>query len=64
MSSIREILAAASKACWRIERLGSGHVRALSPCGRHIVHVSGTPSDWRALHKIRSNFRRAGLALR
>lgn len=61
MTSIRDILAAASKACWRIEPLRSGHVRALSPCGKHIIHVSGTPSDWRAINKIKSNFRRAGL---
>lgn len=32
-----------------------------SPDGRHAVTVHGTPSDYRALRNVVSQFRRAGL---
>ncbi len=47
---------------WRLESLGSGHLRWMPPAGRFIVTAS-TPSDGRATRNIIAMLRRAGLPI-
>jgi hypothetical protein len=47
---------------WRFTRCTSGHLVWRSPAGGVVVS-SGSPSDWRAVHKLRADLRRHGLAL-
>jgi hypothetical protein len=58
----RELARQARGQGWRLSVLGSGHLAWRSPAGGFVVS-SGSPSDWRELHKLRSRLRRAGLAL-
>ena len=46
---------------WAIARCGSGHLAWRSPAGDLVVS-SGSPGDWRAIHKLRADLRRHGLA--
>jgi len=49
---------------WKVKPTKSGHYCFLAP-DKSIrpIYVSSTPSDWRAIHKIKAQFRRAGLEL-
>ena len=47
---------------WRIARCTRGHLAWHSPAGAVAVS-SGSPNDWRAIHKLRADLRRHGLAL-
>lgn len=44
---------------WRIERSKSGW-KCYSPCGRYIVTMHATPSEYRGARNIMSEFRKAG----
>ncbi len=62
-TSIRQVYEAARNAGWRIEE-GSRHTQCFAPDGVGRVTVSSTPSDFRAIRKIISNFRANGLELK
>lgn len=47
---------------WYVRRQANGHFCWTSPGGQKVT-VSGTPSDHRALLKVRADFKRAGLVL-
>lgn len=58
---IDAVVRLAIEAGWTV-RKHRGHAVCYSPCGKHIVTVSISPSDGtRACKKIRSDFRKAGL---
>lgn len=59
----RPLVAKAQKAGWKLERRPSNHLWLLSPDGKTIISFSGTPSDRRAIHQLRSQLRRAGCEL-
>lgn len=44
---------------WRVEYTGSNHLRLTHPDARKPVFVSGSPSDWRAMRKVRRDMRMA-----
>jgi hypothetical protein len=48
---------------WRLKWLGSTHLGWRSPTGAFVVS-SGSPSDRKAVHRLRADLRRAGLVLR
>lgn len=56
----RELLKAAEKAGWKIEKRRRGHLKLTSPDG-DIVFTSSTPSDWRGTLNLASHLRRLGL---
>ena len=43
-----------------VEQTKNGHWKVLPEKG-NVIFISGTPSDFRAIEKIRSQLRRAGL---
>lgn len=45
---------------WPVAWCPGGHLRWSSPAGA-LVYSSGSPSDWRAVHKLRADLRRHGL---
>ena len=59
---IDEVLSAAEKEGWVIAR-SSGHTKCKSPDGEHLIVVSSSPADPRAILNIRSMFRKAGVAV-
>ncbi len=61
MDDITHLLALARTQGWGIERRRSGHYMLTPPSrAAPLIVVSGTPSDFRVLAKIRSQLRRAG----
>lgn len=54
---VRELLRDASRSGCTIRQSASGHYRVTKPCG-HSVTVAKTPSDHRALHRIRQDLAR------
>jgi hypothetical protein len=44
---------------WRIVFRRNGHLKAVSPEGK-VVFMSRTPSDWRALYKIKRDLKANG----
>jgi len=57
---LKEIVRAAEKQGWGVERTKKGHWRFFAPDGENIVHGAGTPSDRRALDNLLSQLRRYG----
>jgi len=49
---------------WTFERTKKNQWQFFSPDGKHIIVVSGTPSDWRSQRKIYAQFKRAGLTVK
>ncbi len=43
---------------WQITKTNGGHLRFTKP-GRHIIHTSSTPSDWRAVRNALAMLARA-----
>lgn len=43
---------------WQITKTNGGHLRFTKP-GRHIIHTSSTPSDWRAVRNAVAMLARA-----
>ncbi len=64
MNDLDALLAEARRQGWRCEKRGSGHL-LLRPATRTgpLIVISSSPSDYRALAKIRSQLKRAGLIL-
>ena len=56
----RALAKAATQQGWSLSWLGSCHVGWRSPAGALVVS-SASPSDRRAVHKLRADLRRAGL---
>ena len=62
MDAIAQLIATARQQGWGVERRRSGHYMLTPPSrATPLIVVSGTPSDFRALAKIRSQLRRAGV---
>lgn len=58
---LREYAAVAIAAGWRIEKgKRSGHLKWYPPGDKPFITTCSTPSDIRALHKIKSDLRRIG----
>ena len=47
---------------WIVRNRKNGHLKAVSPEG-NVVFMSRTPSDWRALYKIRRDLKANGATL-
>jgi hypothetical protein len=47
---------------WSLHLRRNGHILWRSPEGT-LVFSASTPSDWRTIHRLRSELRRHGLAL-
>jgi predicted RNA binding protein YcfA (HicA-like mRNA interferase family) len=54
---IRKLIRELSSRGWVYEHRKSGHLRFIHPSGRYVT-TSLTPSDWRAMLKIRQDIRR------
>jgi len=59
-NEVKELLDAAEKQGWRVERTKKGHWRCYAPDGDTIVIVPGTPSDRRSLRNAVAEMRRGG----
>ena len=59
---MKALLRAIENAGWPVQLTRSGHYRVAPPAGE-LVFMSSTPSDIRSLHRMRSDLRRAGLAV-
>lgn len=55
-----ELRRIAEAAGWTVTMTSGGHLRWAAPSGA-IVFSSSSPSDWRAVHKHRSELRKKGL---
>lgn len=61
---IKDIKKKAVKAGWRVNSTKNGHYCFLSPNREtNPIYVSSTPSDFRAIYKIKAQFKRNGLDL-
>lgn len=49
---------------WTFERTKNNHWKFFSPDGKHIIVVSGTPSDWRSQRKAYADFKKAGMKIK
>lgn len=58
-SDVADLLAKAKEQGCKVEIRKCGHLKILTPKGP--VFCSQTPSDRRAIHKIRGDLRRAGV---
>lgn len=59
-----DVIAQARAQGWAVERTGKDHLRFVpTDKTQPIVHTAMTPGDRRAVQNIRSNLRRAGLAI-
>lgn len=56
---LRSLAEDAAKQGWRIFMRPNGHLRWESPEGA-VVFTSATPTDWRAVHRVRADLRRNG----
>lgn len=57
---VRDLLRLASEQGWEIAKRPCGHYKATSPEGKPVF-FSSSPSDYRAIHKIRKDLERNGL---
>jgi hypothetical protein len=60
---LKEIARAAENQGWRIVRRRGGHLAFYAPDGKHIVHSSATPSDYRATANLVAELRKHGFRL-
>lgn len=61
---IKDIVKAAGKQGWTIERTKGNHIKLTPPDPTMSqVILPGTPSDWRSLKNVTSQLRRAGLKI-
>ena len=64
MKFIRKLKKAAEAEGWRVRNTRNGHFQFLSPnTDTDPIIVSSTPSDYRAIKKIKAMFKRNGLDL-
>lgn len=61
-NDFKDMIKAAEKAGWTVERTRGGHLRWKSPKGP-VVFSASTPSDHRAVKNHVSEMRKAGLNL-
>ncbi len=61
---LEDIKRVAKENDWTFKRTHNNHWQFLSPNGKNIVVVAGTPSDWRAQRKIYAEFKKAGLIIK
>ena len=59
---LQKIMRVAVSEGWRLEKSNGGHIKWIRPDG-FIYFSSQTPSDVRAIYKIRAALRKAGLTL-
>jgi predicted RNA binding protein YcfA (HicA-like mRNA interferase family) len=57
-----QLIQLAEDAGWKVRQANrGGHMKLYSPCGKHMVVTSFSPSDHRATKNLRSILRRCGL---
>ena len=56
----RDLLKAARRAGWMIEKRRGGHLKLISPTGE-VIFTASTPSDWRGTLNLAAHLRRLGL---
>lgn len=61
---LEDIKTVAKENGWTFERTKKNQWQFFSPDGKHIIVVSGTPSDWRSQRKIYAQFKKAGLLIK
>ena len=62
--NVKDLQKQAEAEGWRVRQTKNGHYQFLSPDKEiNPIIVSSTPSDWRAIHKIKAQFKRNGLEL-
>jgi len=59
---VRAILKVAQAQGCRVELRNGGHIKVTAPSGAFFF-MSQTPSDIRALHRIKSDFKKVGIYL-
>jgi len=57
---VDKLIKIAWKAKWRM-RKGNGHIKMMSPDGKHMVVAPISPSDHRSVKNLRAQLRRSGL---
>jgi len=62
MSSFKQLKKSLIKQGWNCSVRKCGHLKFVSPSGK-VLFTSATPSDVRAIHKIRAQARRMGADL-
>jgi hypothetical protein len=55
---MKQIVREATALGWRVEPTRNGHLGFYSPDGLHVIHASGTPSDWRMYRNLRADIQR------
>lgn len=56
---IKKLFKKAKKQGWTKEH-GSGHSKWYSPCGKHVLTVSASPSDINAIRQIKRQLTKLG----
>jgi len=63
MSDLQQLIHAARKAGWSVQKRHGGHLCWRAPNRATLVFSAATPSDWRGLANVRASLKRAGLHL-
>jgi len=61
MTNLQQLIHAARKAGWSVQKRHGGHLCWRPPNRATLVFSAATPSDWRAQANLRAILRRAGL---
>lgn len=57
---VKKVVRRLRRAGYAVSTGGSGHFQVRDAAGRLLMTMAATPSDWRAMRKIRSDARRLG----
>jgi hypothetical protein len=57
---VRDLALEALERGWEVRPTRRGHLALLCPCGAHLVHLAGTPSDRRSTPNARARLKRTG----
>ncbi len=64
MTDLQQLVAAARKAGWSVQKRRGGHLCWRRPDGDGLIFSASTPSDCRAAANIKASLYRAGLDIR
>ena len=63
MSDLQQLIHAARKAGWSVQKRHGGHLCWRAPNRATLVFSAATPSDRRSLANVRASLKRAGLIM-